>query len=228
MLKVAVINTYQTGGAAIAKNRLIKAILSTKKCGVSDLSRFQKKNGLTIDLLESLIPSSEEDYIISKYQRFLLGTQRTNLTNTLFSGEASSWDISNHPSIQDADLINLHWVSEMICADSLHRLSKQNKPIVWTIHDERPYTGGCHYTFGCENFSTLCNYCPQLQNTLSWLPPRNLKRRKEVISKIPITFICPSSWIQSQLRKSVIFNAKNHISRVINNSLDINIFKPLS
>ena len=126
MLKVAVINTYQTGGAAIAKNRLIKAIVSTKKCAVSDLSRYHQKDGLTIDLLENLIPSSEEDNIISKYQRYLLGTQRTNLTNTFFSGEATSWDISNHPTIKDADLINLHWVSEMICADSLLSLAKQN------------------------------------------------------------------------------------------------------
>jgi glycosyltransferase involved in cell wall biosynthesis len=60
------------------------------------------------------------------------------------------------------------------------------------------------------------------------LPASNLKKRREVISKIPITFICPSSWIESQLRKSIIFNDKNHDTHVIHNSVDINTFKPLS
>ena len=44
-----------------------------------------------------------------------------------------------------ADVIHLHWVSDGLL--QIQNLEHISKPIVWTIRDMWPLTGGCHYTF---------------------------------------------------------------------------------
>jgi hypothetical protein len=44
---------------------------------------------------------------------------------------------------KEADIINLHWVANFIDFQSFFRYN--DKPIVWTLHDANPFTGGCHY-----------------------------------------------------------------------------------
>lgn len=51
--------------------------------------------------------------------------------------------LANHPAIQAADIVHLHWVSDFVDYPTFFR--KVGKPIVWTIHDENPGLGGFHY-----------------------------------------------------------------------------------
>ena len=113
----------------------------------------------------------------------------------------------------------------MINTESLIRLHQIGKPIVWTLHDEWAYTGGCHYTYGCEKYSKTCSGCPQINNDLSWLPKLSMQSRRK-LREIPITFICPSNWIQQNLKKSIVFNQEIHSSYVVPNSIDLNTFNP--
>jgi len=205
---------------------LIEALSLQDKYEITDITRCEDQNGCLIDAFQNNKNLQDEDFIISKYQRYLIASNRTNLTNTLFTGDSSGWDLSALQSVQDVDLINLHWVAEFINAESLKLLSELGKPIVWTLHDERAFTGGCHYTFGCMNYSQSCSSCPQVIEELSWLPKLNLNARNK-LREIPLTFICPSQWIQGKLRKSKFFNEKSHHSQVIPNSIDLNRFKPI-
>lgn len=196
------------------------------ECEIDVLERFKIEGSEVLDTLQYDDELKSNDYILAKYQRYLIHHNRTKLTNTLFSGESSSWDISEHPIILDADVINLHWIAEFIGTESLMKLAKLRKPLVWTLHDERAFTGGCHYTFGCMKYSNTCSECPQISENLSWLPEYNLKSRNK-LRDIPLTFICPSQWMQSKLRSSTIFNSKIHHSEAIPNSVDLEKFKPL-
>jgi len=205
---------------------LIEALTLQGKCEITDITRFQDHNGSVVDAFQNNENPQDEDFVVSKYQRYLIASNRTNLTDTLFTGDSSGWDVSALQSVQDADLINLHWVSEFINAESLQLLYELEKPIVWTLHDERAFTGGCHYTFGCMNYSESCSSCPQVIEGLSWLPKFNLNARSK-LRDIPLTFICPSNWIQSKLQQSKAFNEKSHHSQVIPNSIDLNTFKPI-
>jgi glycosyltransferase involved in cell wall biosynthesis len=190
------------------------------------MERFKIEGSEILDTLQYGDDLKSNDYILAKYQRYLIHNNRSEVTNTLFSGESSSWDISEHPIIQDADVINLHWIAEYIGTDSLKKLANLGKPLVWTLHDERAFTGGCHYTFGCMQYRNACSECPQVSENLSWLPEYNLKARK-ILRDIDLTFVCPSRWIQSKLMHSMIFNPKIHRSEVIPNSIDLEKFKPL-
>lgn len=166
--------------------------------------------------------------ILSKYQRYLIASHRTPLTNTLFTGETTAWDISNSSEIKECDLINIHWVSEFLNSKSIHYLSELKKPIVWTLHDERAFTGGCHYTYGCNGFKSNCSDCPQLQTSLHWLAEKNFENRMKFIRQIPIHFVTPSKWLKNKLISSSVFNNALHRVSVIRNSLNLDIFKPAS
>ena len=61
---------------------------------------------------------------------------------------------------------------------------------------------------------------------MSWLPEFNFITQKK-LREIPITFVCPSNWIQSKLQQSKVFNEKSHHSQVIPYSIDLNKFKPI-
>jgi len=102
-----------------------------------------------------------------------------------------------------------------------------NKPVIWTMHDMWPFTGGCNYSGNCERFMTGCGSCPQLnskkQNDLSSF---NIKRKEKNWSSDNITLVAPSVWLGNIAKKSKLFN--NFDIRVIPNGIDTSIFKPIN
>ena len=66
--------------------------------------------------------------------------------------------------INKFDLIHLHWINNGFF--NLEKINKINIPIVWTIRDMWPFTGGCHYTLGCNKFHFNCKSCPSIKNLL--------------------------------------------------------------
>ena len=69
---------------------------------------------------------------------------------TQFSIPVTPYDITDHPLVQEADVINLHYVADFLDYESFFR--KMRKPIVWTMRDENPGLGGFHYTSEKEKF----------------------------------------------------------------------------
>jgi len=84
------------------------------------------------------------------------------------------------------DILHFHDLSSAISPLTLMYLSKI-VPVVWTIHDCSPFTGGCLYPMGCEKFKSNCFVCPQVS---TW----------PIDSKIDLIFF--SRWIKKQLHKS--------------------------
>lgn len=60
-----------------------------------------------------------------------------------FSQPCSQYDVLSHPLVADADIVNLHYVSEFVDLPSF--FAGINKPVVWTMRDENPGLGGFHY-----------------------------------------------------------------------------------
>ena len=229
-MKVSIISTYEkSGGAGIAANRLYEALSEYNVVSVNKSYRYStsRKNKIEDHFL-SRGDEKKENEILAKYQRYLIAKNRTPLTNTLFSGETTAWDISNLTKIKESNVINIHWVSEFMNSRSIHSLAKLNIPIVWTLHDESAFTGGCHYTYGCDGFKDECSDCSQLRSHLHWLPEKNLQRKAEIFCHIPIHFVTPSVWLKDRLVASRVFDNAFHKASVIRYSLDLDIFKPVS
>jgi len=104
----------------------------------------------------------------------------------------------------DPDIVHLHWISDNFL--SLETIARLKKPVVWSMHDMNPFTGGCHYDNNCNRYLTVCGNCPVLhstrQNDLStWIQ----KRKKKIFAALPnLTMVGLSRWMQ-KLRVRVMF-----------------------
>lgn len=122
------------------------------------------------------------------------------------------------------DVINLHWN----CGGylSIESFAKFKIPLVWTIHDMWAFTGGCHYSQGCDRYTGSCGSCFQLHSNnphdLShWIWQRKAKAWKE----LDLTIVAPSIWLAQCAKSSSLF--KDLRIEVIPNSLDTQKYKPI-
>lgn len=127
------------------------------------------------------------------------------------------------------DILHLHWVSNGSL--NLKYLYKLGIPIVWTLHDLWPVTGGCHYDQECGRYTSKCGKCKilrsQSENDLSRL---NFNYKKKYYQKMNINFVGISEWITSEAKKSKLANNKtvNCIPNPINISKSISRSNDLS
>src|SRR5687768_4889756 len=150
---------------------------------------------------------------------------------TLPSGiEPFSDDRSEHAGevvrqIPECDVITLHWVGGFV--DFRHTLiAAPEVPLVWRMADMGVFTGGCHYTQGCEKFTANCGACPQLgsndEHDLSW----QAWNRKRVAFGLTerLHIVGTSQWIAGEAKRSSLLG-KFPVS-VIPNGLDTDEFAP--
>jgi glycosyltransferase involved in cell wall biosynthesis len=122
------------------------------------------------------------------------------------------------------DLIHLHWVGfGFVPTASLRNF---RKPLVWTLHDMWPFTGGCHYAGECTRYREECGSCPQLGSARDWDLSRWVMSRKlKQWQDLDLTIVTPSRWLADCARSSRLF-ARRRIE-VIPNGLDLAVYKPV-
>ena len=149
---------------------------------------------------------------------------RTSLSNTLFTADWPAWDLSSHPAVTRSDFVNLHWVAGFLAAEGIRRIVASGRPVAWTLHDMRPFTGGCHYAAGCTGFTANCQGCPQLIPAVAELAARGLARSRRRLHGLPLTFVAPSHWLAGELVRSSLFDPESHAVKVIPNGIDLGLF----
>ncbi len=127
---------------------------------------------------------------------------RTPISTTHFSLGHPGLDLRQEPEIQQAEIIHLHWVADFLSADSLTALAGLGKPLVWTLHDQRPFTGGCHFSAGCTGFEAHCAHCPQLRRDPWRITERILHDEAATFTGTPIQVVAPSQWLARLARRS--------------------------
>lgn len=123
----------------------------------------------------------------------------------------------------EPDLIHAHWIGDGYVP--LEWLAERQKPVVWTMHDMWPFTGGCHYARDCERYETGCGMCPQLGSTRSLdLSSYSARRKTAAWSRVAGTVIAPSPWLGDLARRSAVL--RNTRVEVIPYGLNGELFKP--
>ena len=125
----------------------------------------------------------------------------------------------------DCDIVHLHWVSRHILKNS--DICKIKRPIVYTLHDMWPLTGGCHHSFDCKKYEQGCGKCLALRfpsgKDLSY---KNFDKKNKSYAKIDnMKVIGVSKWISNCAKKSRLLSKFD--VHTIPNPLDIKIFKPI-
>ncbi len=201
------------GGAAIAMERLASGL---------------RAQGATVDIItrQNCPPATPREQRLDRTIRRGIKRRRTSLSNTLFTADWPAQDVAGHPAVAAADIVNVHWVAGFLAGAGIRRLVESGKRVAWTLHDMRPFTGGCHYAAGCRGFAGNCHACPQLLPSLHEVPARSLARARRRLAGLPLVFIAPSQWIADELECSTLFDARCHAVHVIPNGLDLDRYRP--
>jgi len=121
------------------------------------------------------------------------------------------------------DIINLHWICNGYL--QIESIAKFKQPLVWTLHDMWPFTGGCDYTRDCEKYKESCGSCPQLGSDRSWDLSRWIWQRKaQAWKNTDLTLVATTSWMADCARSSSLFNDRR--IEVIPLGLDTDKYKP--
>lgn len=124
-----------------------------------------------------------------------------------------------------ADIINLHWVGGgFISARSLRLI---DAPVVWTLRDLWPATGGCHHptVHHCDHFTHGCGRCPHLSSNSRIDLSRLVCLNKARFLPRDLTVVGISEWVANEARRSAIFRGREVTA--IPNCIDTEAFKPI-
>ena len=128
---------------------------------------------------------------------------------------------------QGADVVQLGWVNGLLNSSQIRRLSDLTRgPLVWSLTDHAPLTGGCHYTGGCRRFADRCGCCPVLnsQNPRD-LSARTLARKKANLARARVALVAVCKQDEIMARQSSLF-AKAPMA-VIPMPVDETVFRPI-
>lgn len=146
-----------------------------------------------------------------------------NRKKTIFSTSLCGYDLTKSWLYDWADVIHLHWINGGFI--NIKHLKKINKPVIWTLRDMWPFTGGCHVSMNCERYKTGCGQCVQLgSNKKNDLSRYILNRKKRYYPK-NIKVVGISNWISNEAKESIIFS--EHDIRTIFNNIDCGDFIPI-
>jgi glycosyltransferase involved in cell wall biosynthesis len=125
------------------------------------------------------------------------------------------------------DVVNLHWISRWIDQPSFFASLPPDLPMVWSLHDMNPFTGGCHHAGDCERFTDHCRDCPQLKDP----GPRDdafrfFEIKKGCYAGKNLHVISSSNWMSAQARRSALLRHARSF-HTIPLGLDTQSFKPI-
>lgn len=143
----------------------------------------------------------------------------------LFSDDRTSYGAQVGSHFPDCDIVNLHWIAKFV--DVGRFFEATSKPVVWTLHDQNAFTGGCHYDRGCQKHQTRCGACPQLGSTQTPdLSTDIWKRKKEAFARARsrLQVVAPSQWLADAARRSSLFEP--FPVSVIPYGIDTTVFAP--
>ncbi len=223
-MKVLLLNTNDSGGgAALAARRLLRGL---RQSSVHASLMVQNR---TTD--EDGIPS----FGLSQNPRY--GRMRQILDNIALRAypqrERAPFSVSWLPDgkarlvrAYAPDIINLHWVTGAMFR--IESLAEMGRPVVWSLHDAWPFTGGCHLPGynDCRRFQEKCGHCPVLRSSTDGdLSHRVWRRKQKTWQKLRMVVVTPSRWLAEQSASSSLLGDRR--IEVIPNALDTKMFSPM-
>lgn len=99
-------------------------------------------------------------------------------------------------------IVHIHNSYNFITPRIVKSIAAMGIPVIYTAHDQRLMTGGCHYSFSCRNFESGCKKCPELPILINHVPQFNLRLSMASYKANKISVIAPSKWLFDEFLKS--------------------------
>jgi glycosyltransferase involved in cell wall biosynthesis len=244
--KIKILHVSTSFGTSSAGYRLHKSLLKETDADSYCFVQSSSLDDMRIVKLSDGILSKIKLKIFSKIENILINTFYPNRLNLPFSSASfSSKNVVKQINNIKPDIVHLHW----ICGGfmKIEDIAKIKPPIVWSLHDQWGYTGGCHIVAEqapqhsgkwmphccydldrmCNKYTQNCKNCGVLRSTKEKdLSFRILQRKKKVFGKIKsMVIVGVSRWMADCAKKSTVFSNKKVIC--LPNPIDTNVFKPV-
>ena len=223
-MRVLIVNTSErTGGAAVAANRLMKA-LNNNGVKAKMLVRDKETDALTVVGL----PKSPMLHWHFLWERFVIFCRLHFSRKHLFEIDIANAgsDITKLREFQEADVIHLHWINQgMLSLNGIRKVVQSGKPVVWTMHDIWPATAICHLTLGCHYFVNRCANCKYLPGGggSNDLASRIWQKKQQMQVDGNIYYVACSRWLESEAKSSALLKGQKITS--IPNPIDTHLYK---
>ena len=223
-MRVLIVNTSErTGGAAVAANRLMKA-LNNNGVKAKMLVRDKETDALTVVGL----PKSPMLHWHFLWERFVIFCRLHFSRKHLFEIDIANAgsDITKLREFQEADVIHLHWINQgMLSLNGIRKVLQSGKPVVWTMHDVWPATAICHLTLGCHYFVNRCANCKYLPGGggSNDLASRIWQKKQQMQVDGNIYYVACSRWLESEAKSSALLKGQKITS--IPNPIDTHLYK---
>ena len=222
-MRVLIVNTSEnTGGAAVAANRL-KEALNNNGIKAKMLVRDKESDDITVAQLNKSW-HQKWDFLWERLVIYMrLHFKRDNLF--LIDIANAGTDITKTREFKEADVIHLSWINQgMLSLKGIRKILESNKPVVWTMHDLWPASSICHYARNCRNYEKQCGNCPLLPGNGSSndLSARIWRKKRKILERNSILFVTCSRWLADKAKKSGLLSGQKVIS--IPNPIDSRAF----
>lgn len=137
--------------------------------------------------------------------------------NSIFSVDEKHFSAEQLTQLVNGfDIIHLNWVSRFLTIQDIAHLSTL-LPVIYTVRDMNPITGGCHYLHGCKKLVERCESpCPQTDYQHRLLPNDRLNAKISSWSLSRMTFIGISKLTSEVVKASAIGRMAKGIETVQN------------
>ena len=230
-LNVLTLSSFDHGGAGLGSIRRVGAL---RAHGINaymlTLKKKSKKNYVhkyTPEINNKIIDNQDQAWQLVRQNAIMPVVNNPDYkARELFSLPYSVVDFDKIKDlIEMADIVHFHWVVGMLDFEKFGKLLA-DRPVVWTLADMNPFTGGCHYSEGCTGYEEECIKCPLLGNSNNVAHDTWVKKHMAYRELNNLSIICPSYWIAEKASKSKLFSGRPVY--VINNAFPLHEFAPVN
>lgn len=228
--KICIVSSLAVGGAGVAARRLHQGFLeigvpscffTSRSSGIVDRSLVYRPGSGLRCRLGRVIRNCRNR--LSKRVHF--GTQSPNVR---FCVDIPEYGSDPFLYLPDSSIINLHHYDEFFDYKVFFDHLSGSRPVIWTLHDMHPLTGGCYYSRGCDNFVRSCGSCHLINSRRARDLSRQRWNRKHRVyrrlSRDRVKFVAPSTWLAKEAKRSSLL--QDFDVEVVPNGIDTNLFSP--
>ncbi len=216
-IRVLHLSTTLRGGAGLAAYRLHEALSSARvESAIWSRSAYQEQLNAPGVTLEDI------------GLRRKAASACTSLANrSLQRGDFPAFTPLDVPTLSmsrlrdtNVDIIHVHNSYNFVSLRHIFKVTQGRAAVIVTMHDERWYTGGCHYSGSCDRYLKDCQSCPQCASGLGQLPLWSQRSMQRVlqgasVASDRICFVAPSNWLAERAHKSLTLR-NSRVERIAN------------
>jgi glycosyltransferase involved in cell wall biosynthesis len=118
-----------------------------------------------------------------------------------------------------ADVIHIHNWYNLLSIEAIANIAN-NYPTIITMHDERIYTGTCHYSLECKGYLKNCAECPAVRTFKREIVARKVNFPTLLNKEVKLAVVAPSQWIIDRLNTTIL-GRRVSTSKCISNIIPI-------